>query len=151
MKLEDIGLCCPFYSNLIEILSISENKNVIEFNCSNKVCLKKGIVDIKQFLEGIKQNKEHLSKINGDICKVHDENYKSYCYDFNKHLCNKCLKKENHIRYCKDYIIEIELDKKELNIFEKLIEYYETKIEKLEKKKIDFIKELNNMEKAKKI
>ena len=29
LKLEDICLCCPFCSNLIEILSINENKNVI--------------------------------------------------------------------------------------------------------------------------
>ena len=31
LKLEDIGLCCPFYSNLIEILSINAMNNIIYY------------------------------------------------------------------------------------------------------------------------
>ena len=41
LQIEEIGFNCPLCSSLIEILSINENNNIIEFKCLNNIIRKK--------------------------------------------------------------------------------------------------------------
>ena len=86
--------------------------------------------------------------INNDICIIegHNKNkYGCYCFDCNKHLCKECLKSRDHIGHNKTNIIEIQPNKKELDIMSNIIKNYEDKIEQLEKEKLNKTKELNNL------
>ena len=136
-----ISYNCTECSSLIEILSINEENNIIEFKCLNKENNHgKKIMPIKNYLEKMK---EYSNKyINGEKCKNHNLYYLSYCFDCNKHLCKKCLKDRTHINHIKNNILEIEPEEQELSIINDVIYDYEKKIEKLQIQKINKIKEL---------
>lgn len=56
-------------------------------------------------------------KINEDKCKIHsNNNYLSYCFDCNKHLCKECLITREHFYHNKNSIIEIKPVQQELDI-----------------------------------
>ena len=84
--------------------------------------------------------------INNDICNYnnHNKKYKFFCLNCKKHLCNECLKSRNHISHHKNIIMEIQPNKRELNIIENIIKHYEVKIDILEKEKLIRTKELNS-------
>ena len=97
---------CPECSSLIEILSINEDNNIIEYRClkEDKIYIK----SIRDYLEKIKENKQKNINELKDICKNHEnQKYVSYCFDCKCHLCEECLKKRNHINHRKNNIIEI--------------------------------------------
>ena len=150
----DILYNCTECSSLIEILSIDEDKNIIEFKCLNKECqnIRKSM-SIKEYLEKMEKNKK--TKINEDICREHisckNNKYVSYCFDCNCHLCEECLKKRNHINHRKSYIIEIKPIKEELSIIEEVIKHYKHNIENLMNEKINKKKELENSLEVEKI
>ena len=144
---KDIFYNCTKCSSLIEILSIDENKNIIEFKCLNKDCHdSKKTMTIKEYFEKMEKNKKIT--INEDICKEHinceNNKFVSFCFDCNCHLCEECLKTRAHICHNKNNIIEIKPIKEELNIVEEVIKYYKNKIENLKNEKINKIKELDN-------
>ena len=145
LQIEEIGFNCPLCSSLIEILSINENNNIIEFKCLNKECVKYKSMEIKSFLEKRKQNKNKFFEINRDICKEHIIKYKSFCFDCDKHLCSQCQKNEIHIEHSKNNIIEIEPNKDELKMAKAIIKYYEDEIEKMNRKKIYYIKRIKRV------
>ena len=132
---------CQECSSLIEILSINDNKNIIEYKCLKSD--KKFITSIKEYLEKIKENMK--SKINEvkDICDKHkSEKYICYCFDCKNHLCKECLETGDHISHRKNNIIEIKPIKEELNIIEETIKYYKQRLENTKNKKLN-IKKIN--------
>ena len=133
---------CSECSSLIEILSINENNNIIEFNCLNKNFNhnKKLTMPIKEYLE--KMKKFNNNKLNKDECEIHKAKYLCYCFDCNCHLCKECLKEGNHLNHVKNNIIEIEPSKEELNIIEEIIKEYEIKIDHLSREKLNKMNEL---------
>ena len=140
----DIFYNCTECSSLIEILSIDENKNIIEFKCLNKNCANlQKTMTIKEYFEKMEKNKK--SNVNEDTCREHIScKYVSYCFDCNCHLCEECLKTRAHICHNKNNIIEIKPIKEELSIIEEVIKYYNNKIQNLKKEKINKKEELNN-------
>ena len=131
---------CTECSSLIEILSINEYNNSIEFKCLNQN--KKQIMSIKEYLE--KYKKYINEKINNEKCDIHKNNkYISYCFDCNNHLCKDCLKNKKHIQHNKNYIIEVEPIKEELDIIKEIIKHYNNETEKLKNEKLEKIKELD--------
>ena len=143
----DILYNCTECSSLIEILSIDEDKNIIEFKCLNKDCQSiKKAMSIKEYFEKMEKNKKTI--INEDTCREHisckNNKYISYCFDCNCHLCEECLKTRSHICHNKNNIIEIKPIKEELNIIEEVIKYYKNNIENLKIQRINKKKELEN-------
>ena len=136
---------CSECSSLIEILSISEDNNIIEYKCLNKNNNHfKKIMTINEYLEKMKNHKNKI--LNQDICQIHKNNkYISYCFDCNQHLCNECLKTRNHINHYKNNIIEIQPIKEELDIIKEVINDYKTKIENFKKDRIIKLKELKDI------
>ena len=130
---------CPECPSLIEILSIDEENNNIEYNCINKRYFHgKNIISIKEYLS--KMRKFSSEKINTDLCHIHssknnNNEYVSYCFDCNCHLCNECLKTRTHINHIKNNIIEIKPMKEELKIIEEVIKDYKINLDKLKKEK----------------
>ena len=134
---------CTECSSLIEIISINEDNNIIEFKCLDK---NKShgtlIMPIKDYIN--KMCKYKNEKTNDDICILHNSEYISYCHDCNIHLCKNCLKDRTHINHYKNNIIEIEPIKEELEIIENIIKDYKNKIENLLIEKKNTIKCLEN-------
>ena len=118
--LKNINYNCPECSSIIEILSINETSNIIEFKCLNKHN-SKGMA-INEYLE--KMDFYRNKTINEDICKIHNVNnnkYISYCFDCNLHLCKECLSSKKHINHFKNSIFEIQPDITELDIIKEII------------------------------
>ena len=139
-KPKEIHYNCDECSSPIEITSINENENTIEFKCAKNNHQKK--IKIKDYINKMKQYID--CKINNEKCAEHKEKYKSYCFDCKKHLCKECLKLRNHVEHVKIYIIEILPNKDELNMLENKIKNYENEITKLENEKISKMKFKDN-------
>ena len=116
-EINNIYYNCDKCSSLIEIFSINEDSDSIEFKCLNEEEKHgKRIIKIKEYIENMK--KYNQKNINSDICNIHNQNnkYVSYCLDCNCHLCNDCLKTRVHFNHKKNNIIEIMPIQEELNI-----------------------------------
>ena len=139
----DYFTICPECSSSIEILSIKEEKNIIEFKCLKTK--KYYILSIKEYLKQVKEKKDKNINELKDKCEKHnDNNYICYCFDCKSHLCEFCLKERTHIYHKKANIIEIKPNEKELNIVDKVIENYQNKLEDLKKEKENKTKEIEN-------
>ena len=142
---KEIYYNCSECSSLIEIISINENKNIIEFKCLNKESNhpKNIIMPLKEYLE--KMKKYNNRKLNCEECEIHKKNnkYVSYCFNCNRHLCEECLKTRIHINHIKNNIIEIKPMNEELDIIKEVINYYKNNIKHLIKEKENKINELN--------
>ena len=94
---------CP---SVIEIINIDDES--IEFKCNNEHKIK---TSIKEYLNKIKEYKDQIllnNTVNDSQCDIHKgEEYLSYCFECNMHLCEKCLKSRKHSSHYKIYIIEI--------------------------------------------
>jgi len=145
-KNKDILYNCTECSSLIEILSINEDENIIQFKCLNKNC---GIEKKKLLNEYFEEMEKYKQRnVNNDTCQKHsskNNKYMSYCFDCNCHLCEECLKTREHICHNKNNIIEIKPINEELNIIKEVIKDYTIRIEDLKKQKINTIKELDNL------
>ena len=124
---------CPECSSSIKILKINDENNIIEYKCLKEN--KDYTMTIKEYLEKIKDKKDIKIEELKDRCKIHNNNYVSYCYDCKYHLCNECLKERTHINHKKTHMIEIQLIDKEKEVIEKVINNYKNEIEKLNNKK----------------
>ena len=129
--IKDFFSLCPECSSSIEILSINENNNIIEFRCIREN--KEYTMPIKAYINKIKEKQEKNIEELKDKCKIHNKNNECYCFDCNCHLCNECLKTRIHINHKKSNIIEIKPVEEELNIVNKVVEDYTAKLEKLKK------------------
>ncbi len=89
---------CSECSSSIEIISINEQNNVIEFNCLSKENKhpKKISIPLKEYFE--KMKKFNRRELNNDECEIHKDKYISFCFDCNCHLCKKCLKSRVHLK-----------------------------------------------------
>ena len=134
--LNELFYNCDECSSPIEILSIKNN--ILEFKCVNNH--NKNIL-IEEYINKMKEN--YNNDANNDICINHNKKYECYCKDCNMHLCKECLKLRNHFNHSKNYIIEVQPNKKELNIFYDIIHYYNDEIDKLEKEKLYITNKLN--------
>ena len=139
LELNEINYNCTECSSPIEIISINEKECSIEFQCINNNHKEK--ISIDEYIKKMKNFNNN--NINNDICITHNKRYECFCVDCNLHLCKECLQSRNHINHIKNYFIEIQPNKKELNAIENIIEYYKEKIENLENEKINKTKELN--------
>ena len=127
--IKDCFSICPECSSSIEILSINENNNIIEFRCIKEN--KEYTMTIKEYINKIKEKEEKNIEELKDKCKIHNKNNECYCFDCNCHLCNECLKTRIHINHKKSNIIEIKPVEEELNIINKVVEDYKDKLKKL--------------------
>ena len=116
--LKEIYYNCTECNALIEILSIDEKENTIEFLCSNQ---HKKLKPIKEFLDKMMDNDN--VDINKDICQIHKNKYMSFCFDCKKHLCKDCLKTRDHIYHNKNNIIEIQPINTEINAIKQIMNY----------------------------
>ena len=139
-QLNELYYNCIECPSPIEIISINENESNIEFKCiKNNHKIK---ISIKEYIN--KMKKFNGKNINDDICIIHNKIYKCYCFDCKIHICEECLKSRSHIGHIKNHILEYQPNKKELNSIEDIFFYYETRIEDLEKEKLNKTKNLNN-------
>ena len=144
---EEYCTICPECSSAIEITLINEENNIIEFKClkdNNKY-----VMTIKEYLEKVKNyEKKNIENLK-DKCKKHssciNNDYISFCFDCNIHLCNHCLKTRIHIKHRKSNIIEIQPVDEELNIIDEVIKDYKNKLENLRKEQINTIKSLKDL------
>ena len=98
---------CSKCTSLIEILSINDDNNIIEFKCLNKLNNhSKKIITIGEYLK--KMDKYNDKQINDQICTKHNNKYLCFCFNCNKNLCNKCLKERIHINLIIYNILEVE-------------------------------------------
>ena len=139
---DDIYYNCSECFSHIEIISINEENNAIEFICLNEANNhpKKINMSLKEYLK--KMKKYNSSKLNKDTCEKHKSKYVSYCFNCSCHLCKECLKKRNHLNHVKNNIIEIQPMNEELNIVKHVIKDYEGKIKYLMETKIKIINKL---------
>ena len=137
---------CSECSSLIEILSINEENNTIEFNCLNKnKNHSKRIMPIDEYLDSMNKFNNNNINLNKDYCEIHKNNkYICYCFNCQKHLCNECLKTRDHIEHFKNYIIEIQPIKEELDIIQEVMNDYKVRIEKLKNEKSLKLQKLND-------
>ena len=147
LQLNEIYYNCTECSSSIEILSINENESNIEFKCIKNNHQRK--MSIKDYIDKMKDYNDN--EINNDNCHLHNNKYESYCLDCNIHLCKKCLQSRDHVNHTKNNIIEIQPNKKEIDIIQNIIQYYEEKIENLEKEKLEKTSEINDFFKSNKI
>ena len=115
---------CP---TIIEILSLDNNN--IQFKCSKHELNMK----IKEYL--IKMKKYNNKYINDKICKIHNKENFSYCFDCCKHLCKECIKTREHAYHYKLYLEEIIPDNNILNKIEEKIIDNRAEIKNLKEKK----------------
>ena len=140
-----ISYNCTECTSSIEILSIDENEDNIEFRCIKNQHHGKKIMPLKKYFENMTKYQTTTKNIE-DKCEIHSKNknnnYITFCFDCNRNLCKECLRSRIHINHNKNNIIEIQPIEEELNIIKEVIEYYKIKIEKLNIEKINKIKEL---------
>ena len=142
--LNDIYYKCTECNSTIEILSINEKENSIEFKCTNKKEKHNKKILLKEYLNIINNNKNNNKDVNEDTCDIHIKNkYESFCFDCNVHLCKECLKNREHAFHKKCNIIEIKPNSNELNIIKDITKYYSDKLEYLKIKDIKLKRKLN--------
>ena len=149
LKKYDFNYCCTDCTSLIEILKINENNNIIEFKCLNKNDSHQKSLKINQFLEKRKQQKIGNSNTNTDTCNEHGQKFMSYCFECNKHICEKCQNEGNHLLHSKINIIEVEPSNEEKEILNKINEYYDEQIDLLNRYCISKSKKINSIIKRK--
>ena len=137
LKSNNTHYYCSECQSVIEIIKIDEES--IEFKCKNNHNIK---MNIKDYLDKIKEYKNNMNLnneiiINNSICNNHNEEYLSYCFKCNMHLCKKCLKSGKHSYHYKIYIIEITPDDEILKEIKNLIKNNKNKIKELNKNKIE--------------
>ena len=137
-------LICPECFSSLEIISIDEDNNFLEFKCS-KNNHENNKISITQFLKRTKKN-DNLNYLNifKDQCEIHkNNNYTCYCFVCKNHLCDECLQSGIHINHTKNNLIEIKPREQELKIISEFISEHKIKLEKLVKEKEIKTKELN--------
>ena len=131
---------CHNCSSSIEILSINDKNNSIKYRCIKEN--KEYLISISEYFEKIKVYKEKNINELKDKCEEHkNNNYISYCYECNCHLCNECLQKGKHINHKKSNMTEIKPLEEEIKIIKEVIKDYNKRLEKAKKEKEEKTKE----------
>ena len=140
LKLKEILYNCNECSSAIEILSIDEKEYGVGFDCINNNHKKK--TSIKEYIDQMKKYHDDIN-LNKDVC-IHNNKYECFCIDCKKHLCRESLILREHINHQKINIIEIQPNKNQLKLINDIIEFYEEKIDNLEKEKLKKNLEIND-------
>ena len=124
---------CPECLSLIEILSIDDNLDKIEYRCLNKNNFHREKMEIKEYLQKIQSYDSSEPVITR--CNEHNQNsFDYFCLNCNQHLCGVCLESRNHIFHSKINIMkEIALNNKEIKVIEKYIGYNKNTIKDINK------------------
>ena len=142
LNTNNLGYNCSECSSLIEILSINENNNTIEFNCINSHNYNK--VKIKEYLQKMKQYNDN--KNISEKCENHkNAEYINFCFDCKLHLCKECLKSKIHKNHKKINIFELQPSEEDLKLIRKKIEYYNNNISNKNLEKENKVKEFKNI------
>ena len=137
-------ITCLNCSSAIEILSINNINNLIEYKCLEEK--KIFTLKIKEYLDKLKEIKLKNRNEIKDKCTIHkNKEYICYCFDCNCNLCNECLEVRIHINHKKINIIEVKPKNDELNMIEDIIKYYQNKIENLRKENYNNKKEYKEL------
>ena len=156
--------CCPYCTNLPEILSYNEGNGTIKFKCKKHG---EKSLDIQEYLDNM-QKYVSVSELNSkNKCTQHkSEPYIYYCLTCGENLCQKCLKEfekqhENHTKYNIESLRpnnnEILLVKNKIGIYlqkkneyikkiknlDDKITFYDALIYSLEKKQPNFLLNIN--------
>ena len=140
-ELSNLYYSCTECTSPIELISFDEKNYLMEFRCLNKQSLH-GIkkMRITDYFNKIKSHKYENDNEFKDKCSVHhsnnhSNNYSSFCFECNHHLCQLCLKARTHIKHKKNQIIEIQPIQEELDIVKAVIENYKNDLKNLEMEK----------------
>ena len=143
LKTNKMFYCCSECTSIIEILNIDDE--YIEFKCNNNHSIKIGI---REYLNKIKEYKDKNilnDIINNSKCDIHKEEYYSYCFECNKHLCEKCLMTSEHSYHYKINIKEIKPKKEIIKEIKNLIKSNKKKIKYLNDNKENIEIKLNDI------
>ena len=132
---------CP---SVIEIINLDDE--FIEFKCNNEHKIK---MRIEEYLNKIKENKDQMllnNKANNSRCDIHKgEEYLSYCFQCNIHLCEKCLMTGEHSYHYKIYLVEIKPKEEIVKEIKNLIKNNKNKVKDLKKNKTDIENKINDI------
>ena len=131
---------CTECSKPIEILSL--NNNIIKFKCIDEKNKHVKKMLFNDYIKKMKLNKNYDVNIS---CLNHHKEYKYYCVDCNKHLCEICLESRDHINHIK-YVLNGEIIPKdnEIKEFQNIIKETDKKIIEYEIKGINE-EDMNNL------
>ena len=94
--------CCPYCTNLPEILSYNEGNGMIKFRCKKHG---EESMDMQEYLDNM-QKFQSTSELNTkNKCSKHkNQSFSTYCFTCQENLCPECVKEfeknhENHIKY----------------------------------------------------
>jgi hypothetical protein len=137
-ELSNLYFSCTECTSPIELISFDEKNYLIEFRCLNKESHGIKKMRISYYFSIIKNHKYENENEFKDKCTVqdhHSNNYSSFCFECNHHLCKLCLKGRTHIKHIKNQIIEIQPIQEELEIISAVIENYKKDLQNLEMEK----------------
>ena len=136
-ELSNLYYSCTECTSPIELISFDEKNYLMEFKCLNKESHGIKKMKIVDYFNAIKNHKYENENEFKDKCTVHNSNnYSSFCFECNHHLCKLCLKGRTHIKHNKNQIIEIQPIQEELDIVSAVLENYRNDLENLKKEKV---------------
>ena len=137
---------CTECSKSVEILSL--DNNIIKFICINEKDKHEKEMTLKDYIKKIKLNQKSDTN---NSCLIHHKEYKYFCVDCNKHLCEKCLETRDHYNHIKNDIEkEIQPKKSEIKKFEDIIKEMDMKIEECKIKNAN-ANDINNLKDIKEL
>ena len=140
---ENIGYNCSECSSMIEIISINDFDNSLEFKCINND-KHNNKLNIHTYLEKMKKYKDKKNLY--DKCEKHDNNeYQEFCFSCKSHICLGCLKSKMHKTHNKKSFAEDLPSDDDINKIKNKIKLYYSQIKDIkESKKREYLNELNN-------
>ena len=141
LKMDTFQYNCTQCTSLIEIISLNNKLDEIEFRClKNSHRIKKKLTDYINDMNSYKYGV--LIKNKCEFAGHNNCHYEYYCLNCDKHLCKECLESKEHLYHIKFNIMnEISLKKEEENL---LLTFIEGKNNNNQIEKYNDIKELIN-------
>ena len=138
---ENIGYNCTECSSLIEIISLNNIENKLEFNYINND-KHNNKININTYLEKMEKYKDKKNLI--DKCEKHEnKEYQDFCFDCKSHICHGCLVSKIHKAHNKISFAEDLPSDDDINKIKHKIKLYYNKIKNInESKKREFLNEL---------
>lgn len=121
LEMDSYQYNCTECTSLIEIISLNNSLNEIEFRClNNSHRIKKPLNDYLKIMGTYKYPASLKTECE---CAGHNKSkYEYYCLNCDKHLCKLCLESKEHLYHIKFNIMaEISLTKEEEKLIEKFI------------------------------